>query len=69
VPVTGLEVTWRHVTGLGITVTASFAIAGSLVAQVRRIVDRPRLVRLAGGAGLRRLSFAVAELRVVRART
>jgi hypothetical protein len=52
-----------------VTVIASFAMAGSLVAEMRRIVAWLRLIRLAGGAGLRRLSFAVAELRVVRART
>ncbi|HXL19290.1 MAG TPA: hypothetical protein VN961_17380, partial [Streptosporangiaceae bacterium] len=61
--------------GLAVAGTAKLAItrtwlavAGTGLAILRQVVGRLRVRRLDGVAGLRRLSFVMTELRVIRAR-
>jgi hypothetical protein len=75
VPVARLSVTGLDEAGLDVTGTAGLAVArtwlavtGNRLAVPRLVVGRLRVRWLDGGAGLRRLSFAVAKLRFVRAR-
>jgi len=75
VPVAGLSVAGLNETRLDVSGTAGLAVArlwlavtGSRLARRRLVVGRLLVGWLDGGAGLRRLSFAVAKLRLVRAR-
>ena len=69
-PVAGLNEPRLDVTGTaGLAMARTWlAVSGNRLTRPRLVVGRLRLRWLDGGAGLRRLSFALAKLRLVRAR-